>query len=79
VAKAGERERAVADRADVVLRLPNTPAFDARTRVQAVDDTPAEEVFRGRRLGRAGFALSGFAEQQPESGTGSGEPRRRRQ
>src|SRR2546430_9518930 len=67
-------------RADVVLRLPNTPAFDARPRVEAVDDAPAEEVSGGRRVAPISrHALSGFAEQQSEPGTGRDEPRRRRQ
>ena len=67
----------VSHRADVVLRLPKTPAFDARARVQAVDDAPAEEVSGGRRLGRDRLALSGLAEQQPEPWAGRGEARRR--
>jgi hypothetical protein len=62
-----------------VLGLPDTPAFDARARVQAVDDAPAEQIVGGGRLGRTVFALGGFAEQQPKPGTGSGEARRRRQ
>src|SRR5256886_9128430 len=38
------RESVVPGRADVVLRLPNTPPFDIRSREGAVDDAPAEEV-----------------------------------
>jgi hypothetical protein len=30
--------------ADVMLRLPNTPALDASARVQRVDDAPPEKV-----------------------------------
>src|SRR4051812_3714069 len=66
----------VSYRADVVLRLPDAPAFDARARVQAVDDAPAEEV-SGGRSGRSGPLAGGFAEQQLEPGTGGGEARRR--
>ena len=49
LAEAGKRERVVAHRADVVLRLPETPALDARARVERVDDAPSEEVPRDRR------------------------------
>src|SRR5215213_1251088 len=45
--EAGKRERMVADGADVVLGLPDTPPLDARTRVERVDDAPPEEVSRG--------------------------------
>ena len=63
-----------------MLRLPDTPAFDARSRVKAVDDAPAEEVSGGRRVAPiGGYGLSGFAEQQSEPGTGRDEARRRRQ
>ena len=40
----------VAHRTDVVLRLPDAAALDARSRMQGVDDAPPEDVFcnRGR-------------------------------
>src|ERR671910_2912974 len=44
LAEAGNRERVVAHGADVMLRLPDTPALDARARVERVDDTPPEDV-----------------------------------
>src|SRR5256884_7004907 len=66
--------------ADVLPRLPNTAAFDAGPRVEAVDDAPAEEVWGGRRVAPISrYALSGFAEQQSEPGTCRDEARRRRQ
>ena len=38
LAEASKRERVVTHRADVVLRLPDTPPLDARARVERVDD-----------------------------------------
>ena len=49
LAEARQRERVVAHGADVVLRLPEPAALDARARVERVDDAPAEEVLRGGR------------------------------
>src|SRR5215207_7957220 len=40
LAKAGERERVVAHRANVVLGLPETPTLDAGARVERVDHAP---------------------------------------
>src|SRR5206468_11993347 len=49
LAEAAKRERMVAHGADVMLRLPDTPALDARPRVERVDDAPPEDVPRDRR------------------------------
>src|SRR4051812_42052341 len=55
-------ERTVTHGADIVPRLPQATALDARTRVERVDDAPAEEVvLRGRRRPR--FAVGRLAEQ----------------
>jgi hypothetical protein len=51
LAEAGERERVIAHRTDIVRRLPETPALDARARVQRVDDAPPEDVFCDGRRG----------------------------
>jgi len=42
LAEAGKRERVVAHGADVMLSLPDTPAFDARARVERVGDAPPD-------------------------------------
>src|SRR5712691_1184877 len=79
LAEAGEGECVVAHGADVMLGLPDTPALDARARVERVDDAPAEEVVRDRRRGnedvprdrrRGSLASSRLAEQKPESWPG---------
>src|SRR5207248_1103494 len=80
LAEADKRERVIAHGADVMLGLPNTPALDARARVQRVDDTPPEEVprdrrrrneelSRDRRHGRVCVTRC-LAEQKPESWPG---------
>jgi hypothetical protein len=51
LAEASERERVIAHRADIVLRLPETPALDARARVERVDDAPPEDVVCDRWRG----------------------------
>ena len=88
LAEAGERECVVAHGADVVLGLPDTPALDARARVERVDDAPPEEVLRDRRRGNEdvpatgrgslGLARSRLAEQKPESWPGGTKLSRRR-
>src|SRR5215211_3355818 len=81
LAEARKRERVVAHGADVMLRLPDTPALDARARVERVDDAPPEQVPRDRRRGNEqaprdrrcgtlGLARRGRTEQQPESWPG---------
>ena len=50
--EAGKRERVVAYGADVMLGLPDTPAFDARARMERVDDAPPEDVHCDRRRGK---------------------------
>src|ERR1044072_8267283 len=63
--QAGERERVITERADVVLRLPDAAPLDACARVQRIDDAPAEDLGRNgwrrneeRRLaGRGPLAL----------------------
>src|SRR2546427_4003979 len=68
----------VAHGADVMFGLPDTPALDARARVERVDDAPPEEVVRDRRrgneevpcdprCGNLGVARGRLAEQKPES------------
>ena len=49
VMEAGEREGVIAYRFDVVLRLPDAAALDARAGVQRVDDAPAQDVPGDRR------------------------------
>src|SRR5919197_2982904 len=77
LAEAGKRERVVAHGADVMLGLQDTPALDARARVERVDDPPPEDVtrdwrrgneegLRGRRRG-LGLARRCLTEQKPES------------
>src|SRR5215211_687580 len=75
--EAGKRERMVADGADVVLGLPDTPPLDARTRVERVDDAPPEEVSRGRWFGRL-LPIRRLAEQQAEPWAGGTKMSRRR-
>src|ERR671937_1605791 len=81
LAEAGKRERVVAKGADVMLGLPDTPALDARARVERVDDAPSEEIPRDRRrgnkevtrdrwLGRLRVARRCLAKQKPESWSG---------
>src|SRR5437867_7997465 len=78
LAEAGKRECVVAHGADVMLGLPDTPALDARARVERVDDAPPEDVVRDRRRGNEkasrdpwcgslGLVRSRLAEQKPES------------
>src|SRR4029450_12752825 len=43
-AEARKRERVVAHWIDVMLRLPDTLALDARGRIDRVDDAPPEDV-----------------------------------
>jgi hypothetical protein len=76
VTQAGERERVVSHRADVVLGLPEAAPLDTRARMECIDDDPAEEVCGRRRLRRA-RRFGGVAEQQPEARTAGGEARRR--
>src|SRR6266704_5153082 len=61
-----------------MLRLPATPALDARARVDRVDDAPPEEVPRDRRCGNLGLARGGLTEQKPESWSGGTKLSRRR-
>jgi hypothetical protein len=68
----------VAHGADVMLRLPDTPALDARARVECVDDAPPEEVPRDRRWGHLGFARRYLTEQKPEPWPGGTKLSRRR-
>ena len=67
----------VAHGADVVLGLPETPALDARARVERIDDTPPEEVPRDRWVGLLHLARR-LAEQKPESWSGRTKPSCRR-
>lgn len=60
----------IANRADVVLRLPDTPPLDARARVERVDDTPPEKVPRDLRRGTLELARRCLTEQKPESWPG---------
>jgi hypothetical protein len=46
LAQAEQRQRVVAHRADVMLRLPEAPVLDARARVERLDDAPREQVTR---------------------------------
>src|SRR4051812_30998596 len=53
-----------------MLRLPDTPALDARPRVKRVDDAPPEEVRRDRQWGNLVLARGYLAEEKPESWSG---------
>src|ERR1700704_2113793 len=63
-----------------MLGLPHPPTFDARTRVERVNDAPSEDLLRDRRRrneevpgcsgGSLGLARRCFAEQQPETWPG---------
>lgn len=87
LAKASERERVIADRADVVLGLPEPIALDARACMQRIDNAPAEDVSRDRGRGdeeiawgrrHAGPGLDcDRAEQKPEARPGGSKLRRR--
>src|SRR2546426_8183864 len=79
----------VAHGADVMLRLPDTPAFDARARVDRVDDAPPEDVPSDRRRGKEevpcdrrrgsiGLVRGRRTEQEPESWPGGTKLSRRR-
>src|SRR5213593_3457277 len=46
LAEARKGQCVVAHGADVMFSLPDTPALDARARVERVDDAPPEEVVR---------------------------------
>src|SRR5688572_12855142 len=71
-----------------MLGLPDTPALDARARVERIDDAPPEEVARDRRrvneelpdrwLRRLRVARRCRAEQKPESWSGGTKPSCRR-
>jgi hypothetical protein len=51
LAEAEQRQPVVAHRANVMLRLPQAPALDARACVERVDDAPPEQVPRDRWRG----------------------------
>src|SRR6266496_4387949 len=46
LAEARKRQCVVAYGADVMFGLPDTPALDARARMERVDDAPSEEIVR---------------------------------
>ena len=80
LAEARERERVVAHGADVVLGLPDTPALDARARVERVDHAPPEDVPRDRRRGDEEVSRdrrSGPRPAEPSRRTGAGTVARR--
>jgi hypothetical protein len=58
LAEAGKRQRVVAHGADVMLALPDTPALDARARMERIDDAPPEEVARDRVAAAVGDLTS---------------------
>jgi hypothetical protein len=76
----------VAHGPNVVLGLPETATLDARSRVERVDDTPAEDVLGdGRRRDEQvarhrrhlGLARTRLAEEKPKSWTGGAKRSRR--
>ena len=84
LSETGERERVIADRADVVLSLPGHVRARCTRARGRVDHAPAEDVVRHRRRGdeevpgdRFGRACSRPAEHEPEPWPGGTEPSRR--
>jgi hypothetical protein len=53
-----------------MLGLPDTPALDARARVERVDHSPPEKIVCDRRCGHLVVARCRLAEQKPESWPG---------
>jgi hypothetical protein len=79
LAQARKGERVGAHGTDVMLGLPDTPALDARARVERVDDAPPEQISRDRRRGNEqvtrrhgtpGLVSGRRAEEKPESRAG---------
>src|SRR5436190_237718 len=51
-----------------MLRLPDTPALDARARVECIDDAPSEDVSSNRRRGNE--AVAGVYGERAHEGSG---------
>ena len=66
--KTSERKSVITHGADVMLGLPNAPAFDARPRVEGIDDTPSKDVLCQRRLWSGDLVRNGVAEEEPKRG-----------